>query len=100
MGTNKKWNDNGNESECRIEAGFTRRKCIKFNTVTRPGKVIRECDHVYEKLFGYKVMDSSQPDGCYDLKAEVNGRPEIGTYCICSTPLCNTGDISSETVEP
>ena len=68
--------------------------------MTRPGKVIRECDHVYEKLFGYKVMDSSQPDGCYDLKAEVNGRPEIGTYCICSTPLCNTGDISSETVEP
>ena len=32
LGTSKKWNDNGNEVECRIEAGYTRRKCVKFNT--------------------------------------------------------------------
>lgn len=32
LGTNKKWNDNGNEVECRMEAGFIKRKCVKFKT--------------------------------------------------------------------
>ena len=60
---------------------------------TRPGKVIRDCDHVYEKLFSYNVMNTQQDDGCYPLDANVNGKPEKGVYCICSTDLCNEGDV-------
>ena len=56
---------------------------------SRPGKIIRDCDHVYEKLFGYNVMNTQQEDGCYDLDANVNGKPETGKFCICSEDLCN-----------
>ena len=56
---------------------------------SRPGKIIRDCDHVYEKLFSYNVMNTQQDDGCFDLDANVNGKPETGIYCVCSTDLCN-----------
>ena len=62
-------------------------------TDLRPGKIFRECDHVYEKLFSYNVMNTKQEDGCYPLNAEVNGKPEKGAYCVCSTELCNEGTI-------
>merc|ERR1711874_179844 len=93
LGQSKKWNDNGAEFECRPEAGFTRRKCVKFKTDLRPGKIIRECDHVYEKLFGYHTMNTKQEDGCYPFSTDVNGKPESGVYCMCSTELCNEGTI-------
>ena len=66
---------------------------IIFPTDLRPGKIFRECDHVYEKLFSYNVMNTKQEDGCYPLNAEVNGKPEKGAYCVCSTELCNEGTI-------
>ncbi len=66
---------------------------MKFRTDSRPGKVIRDCDHVYEKLFSYNVMNTQQADGCYKLDAMVNEKPEKGVFCICSTPLCNSGDV-------
>ena len=59
----------------------------------RPGKIIRECDHVYEKLFGYHTMNTKQEDGCYPFSTDVNGKPESGVYCMCSTELCNEGTI-------
>ena len=59
----------------------------------RPGKIIRECDHVYEKLFGYHTMNTKQEDGCYPFSTDVNGKPEKGVYCMCSTELCNEGTI-------
>ena len=59
----------------------------------RPGKIIRECDHVYEKLFGYHTMNTKQEDGCYPFSTDVNGKLESGVYCMCSTELCNEGTI-------
>ena len=38
-------------------------------------------------------MNTQQDDGCYPLDANVNGKPEKGVYCICSTDLCNEGDV-------
>ena len=32
LGTNKKWNDDGNPTECKLEAGYSIRKCVKFRT--------------------------------------------------------------------
>ena len=32
LGTNKKWNDPGNPTECKLEAGYSIRKCVKFKT--------------------------------------------------------------------
>ena len=38
-------------------------------------------------------MNTQQDDGCYKLDAVVNGKPELGVYCICSSPLCNEGSV-------
>ena len=32
LGTNKKWNENGNPTECKLEAGYSIRKCVSFRT--------------------------------------------------------------------
>ena len=34
-------------------------------------------------------MNTQEKDGCFDLDANVNGKPETGKYCVCSTDLCN-----------
>ena len=59
----------------------------------RKGRVFRECDHVYEKLFGYANMDTTR-DGCRKFQSEpVEGSKVSGVYCVCSTEMCNTGDV-------
>ena len=65
--------------------------CISVIKAHRKGRVFRECDHVYEKLFGYKNMDTSK-DGCRKFESEpVKGSKVSGVYCVCSTEMCNTG---------
>ena len=76
------------------------RLLIFYISDLRPGKIIRECDHVYEKLFGYFVMNTKQEDGCYEFSTDVNGKPESGVYCMCSTELCNEGTIVWPPVPP
>ena len=41
-------------------------------------------------------MNTKQDDGCYTFSTDVNGKPEKGTYCVCSTPLCNEGTIKDQ----
>lgn len=48
--------DNGAEYECKDVAKATTRYCLKFKTDSRPDRVFRECDHIYEHLFGYDIF--------------------------------------------
>ena len=34
-------------------------------------------------------MNTQQEDECFDLDANVNGKPETGKYYVCSKDLCN-----------
>ena len=53
--------------------------------------MFRECDHIYEKLFGYDNMDTSK-DGCRKFGSEPRkGEKVEGVYCVCSTENCNIG---------
>ena len=79
---------------------------IIISTDDRPGRVFRECDHVYEKLFGYDAFKTSE-DGCrkYDVKHilgwyaeedkdKVKDSTVTGILCVCSDDLCNGGPVS------
>ena len=60
-------------------------------TAHRKGRVFRECDHVYEKLFGYDNMDTTT-NGCRKFESEPRkGEKVAGVYCVCDTELCNHG---------
>ena len=62
----------------------------------RKGKVFRECDHIYEKLFGYKNMDTTK-DGCRKFESEpVKDSKVSGVYCVCSTEKCNFGNVPED----
>lgn len=60
---------------------------------SRPGFIFRECDHIYEQLFGYEALDHDKEEGCWRFEAEVNGKPETGVHCACYGDNCNDGDI-------
>ena len=34
-------------------------------------------------------MNTQQKDECFDLDANVNGKPETGKYYVCSKDMCN-----------
>ena len=62
----------------------------------RQNKVFRECDHIYEKLFGYDSMDTSK-DGCRKFESEPRkGEKVSGVYCVCSTERCNDGVVPAD----
>merc|ERR1719270_1799651 len=102
----KKRNDDGVLYECRMEAGASiLRKCVKFTREDRPGKVFRECDHVYEKIFG-DAFDTTE-DGCKEYEVpniigsyakadedKVKDSTVKGIMCVCSGDGCNAGDVS------
>lgn len=96
-GQSRKTADNGESVECRDAAGATLRYCVKFKTDSRPGKVFRECDHVYEQLFGYDTFRINGP-GCWPFKTKIGEIEEKGTYCACREDNCNTGDAADEQV--
>lgn len=58
-----------------------------FDTDSRPGKIFRECDHIYQQLFGYAEMPILP--GCRRFTATVSGVEEAGVHCACSTNDCN-----------
>ena len=109
----RKANDPGTVTTCRDAAGANLRYCVQFKTSecpkikrlktrtdliidfldSRPGKVFRECDHVYEQLFGYDVFKIRR-EGCWRFDTVLNGVPEKGVYCACASDNCNADDMS------
>jgi hypothetical protein len=58
----------------------------------RPGKIYRDCDHIYEKLFGYNVFRNDLGVGCRNFEGiTYDGGKEKGMYCYCLGDNCNTG---------
>lgn len=55
---------------------------------TRPGKVIRDCDHIYEQLFGYDTF-AITGEGCRRFEAKIGDMSETGILCACKTDNCN-----------
>ena len=77
-----------------------------YLTDDRPGRVFRECDHVYEKIFGYDSFKTSEV-GCreYEVKKilgwyakededKVKDSTLKGILCVCSGEKCNGGPVS------
>ena len=57
--------------------------------------MIRDCDHIFEKLFGYDVFVIK--DGCHNFQTTINDVEEKGTYCYCEGDYCNGGDVAPPT---
>ena len=71
-----------------------------FFSDSRPGLLFRECDHIYEQLFGYEALGHNKEEGCWRFSAEINGKMETGVHCACFGDICNAGDIlESEIIE-
>jgi len=137
LDTDHKWNTNGTSVPCRVQAGVTTRYCLYFKTglnpkyylsisyekvdgVTildgRPGKIFRDCDYVYENLFGFNnfnlkigtgewtsllkykeeiSLSSLKLLGCRLFSGStLDGGAEKGMYCYCLGNNCNSGDIA------
>ena len=60
---------------------------------SHPGKVFRECDHVYEQLFGYDSFDHGKIEVCKEFETTVMGKMEKGVHCACLGDNCNTGPV-------
>ena len=61
--------------------------------VRKPDLVFRDCDTIYQKLFGWSDMPVR--DGCYNYTASARGRMEEGVHCACrNADNCNTGNIT------
>ena len=67
---------------------------------SRPGFIFRECDHIYEQLFGYEALGHNKEEGCWRFETEVNGKIEAGVHCACFGDNCNDGDnLDSDIIE-
>ncbi len=104
-GQSRKPNDNGEEYECRAAAGATQRYCTKFRSDQRPGRIYRECDRVYEMLFGDQTFDMAGftfdeggEAGCKRYSTTIKGKEESGIVCKCLGDRCNSGDITDDDV--
>ena len=77
----------------------------------RPARIFRECDHVYEKIFGYDAFKTSEV-GCreYEVKNilgwyakededKVKDSTIKGILCVCDEDGCNSGSVSLDAVE-
>ena len=72
----------------------------------RPGRSFRECDHVYEKIFGYENFKTSEvgcnnyevPNilGWYTKEDEDKVKDSVitGILCVCGSDRCNRGIVS------
>ena len=56
--------------------------------------VFRECDHVYEQLFGYEAFDHGQAEICRAFETTINGKLEKGVHCACLGDNCNSGPVN------
>lgn len=74
--------------------------CLVSNADSRPGLIFRECDHIYEQLFGYEELGHNKEEGCWRFEAMVNDKMETGIHCACHGDSCNGGDIlESDVIE-
>ena len=88
-----------------------KRKNVKkescFLSDSRSGKIFRECDRIYDQLFGSAAFSATADGGCIRFDTYVGGSGpgdsvggihEKGVYCTCSGNLCNGGTIDEDSM--
>ena len=76
-----------------------------FLADSRSGKIFRECDRIYDQLFGDDAFEPTEDGKCRRFDTHVGGAEdqggvhERGVYCTCTSNLCNRGTIDERDPE-